>query len=90
MDRNDTADKTPLSSLLSANHIACQANLHSTALTNSSRQSLSAANTRYNAMIDLRLTKLGFLSGNQDVTHHCKLGSPAESISIHGPYQRGP
>jgi len=48
------------------------------------RQPLCAARTRDDADGDLRLTELGSLAGNDEVTENRELASPAEAGAVHG------
>jgi hypothetical protein len=80
----DLGGQTPVSSLLSSEHLSGKNVVVSSVEANGSGESLGSSSSGNDTKLDLGLAKLGLGAGVDDVGHHGKLASTTEGKAVDG------
>ena len=78
---HDARDQPTGFGLCRLHHSARQAQIHRFGFANRAGQALRAANAGNNAQINLRLTELGRIRGDDKIAHHGDFTAPAQRIA---------
>ena len=81
VQRHDAADQARTLGFVHVHHAAGERQIHGFGFANRTRQTLCATSARNDANLDFGLTKLGVLSGDDEVAHHGQFTTAAQCKS---------